>query len=194
MSIIEIKRALLSVSDKTGIVEFARWLAGRGIEIVSSGGTARILREKGVEVVEVEDVTGVPEMLGGRVKTLHPLIHGGLLADPDDPAHREDLRRLGISPFQMVVCNLYPFMEVPGVEQIDIGGVALLRAAAKNHAQVVVLSSPAQYSEVMEAVESGTLDRARRRRLAAEAFSYTASYDAAIAGWILPPKLFPTGC
>ncbi len=191
MSIIEIKRALLSVSDKTGIVEFARWLAGRGIEIVSSGGTARILREKGVEVVEVEDVTGVPEMLGGRVKTLHPLIHGGLLADPDDPAHREDLRRLGISPFQMVVCNLYPFMEVPGVEQIDIGGVALLRAAAKNHAQVVVLSSPAQYSEVMEAVESGTLDRARRRRLAAEAFSYTASYDAAIAGWILPPEALP---
>ena len=117
MSVVEINRALLSVSDKTGIVELARRLVDLGAEIVSSGGTARALHEAGVEVTTVEDVTGAPEMLGGRVKTLHPQIHGGLLADPEDPTHREDLRRFGIRPFQLVVCNLYPFSDTPDVEQ-----------------------------------------------------------------------------
>ena len=191
MSVVEINRALLSVSDKTGIVELARRLVDLGAEIVSSGGTARALREAGVEVTAVEDVTGAPEMLGGRVKTLHPQIHGGLLADPEDPTHREDLRRFGIRPFQLVVCNLYPFSDTPGVEQIDIGGVALVRAAAKNHAHLAVVTSPSQYSEVIAAMESGKVDGALRRRLAAEAFAHTAAYDADIARWISPAEPLP---
>lgn len=191
MSVFEVKRALLSVTDKTGIVEFARRLTGLGAEIVSSGGTARALREAGVEVTKVEDVTGAPEMLGGRVKTLHPNIHGGILADPDDATHREDLVRFGISRFQMVVCNLYPFEDDPGVEQIDIGGVALLRAAAKNHEHVAVISSPDQYAGVLQAMKSRGPDRGMRRRLAAEAFAHTAWYDAAIAHWITPAEALP---
>ena len=191
MSVFEVKRALLSVSDKNGIVGFARRLVDLGAEIVSSGGTARTLREAGVAVTATEDVTGAPEMLGGRVKTLHPLIHGGLLADPDDPSHRKDLHRFGIRLFQLVVCNLYPFAETPGVEQIDIGGVALVRAAAKNHAHLAVVTSPSQYSEVITALETGRVDEALRRRLATEAFRHTASYDAAIARWILPAEALP---
>ena len=180
------RRALLSVADKTGIVEFARRLAELGVEIVSSGGTARAIREAGMEVTATDDVTGAPEMLGGRVKTLHPQIHGGILADPGDPAHREDLRRFGIEEFQLVAVNLYPFADEPGIERIDIGGVALLRAAAKNHEHVAAVSSPDQYAEVIEALGSGGLDRGRRRRLAAEAFAHTARYDAAIARWFSP--------
>ncbi len=191
MSVVEIKRALLSVSDKTRIVDLARRLVDLGTEIVSSGGTARALREAGVEVTTVEDVTGAPEMLGGRVKTLHPHIHGGILANPDDPAHREDLRRFGIRPFQLVVCNLYPFSDTPDVEQIDIGGVALVRAAAKNHAHLAVVTSPSQYSEVISAMESEKMDEAYRRRLAVEAFTHTAAYDAAIAGWLSPAGALP---
>lgn len=186
-----LERALLSVSDKRGIVEFARGLEGMGAEIVSSGGTAGALRKAGVEVTPIESVTGFPEMLDGRVKTLHPHIHGGILADPDDPAHRDDLLRFGIAPFQLVVCNLYPFGERPGVEQIDIGGVTLLRAAAKNHAHVAVVSSPSQYGEVTDALNSQGLDQAFRRRLAVEAFAHTASYDAAIAGWIGRAQALP---
>ncbi len=189
---VRIKRALVSVSDKSGIVELGRFLVGRGAEVVSSGGTARTLMKAGVEVTTVEEVTGAPEMLGGRVKTLHPLIHGGILADPENAVHREDLTRFGVGPFQMVVCNLYPFGDAPGVEQIDIGGVALLRAAAKNYAHVTTVSSPGQYPEVMSALESGTLDLEMRRSLAAEAFAHTASYDAAIARWLSPPETLPS--
>ncbi|MDE0122812.1 MAG: bifunctional phosphoribosylaminoimidazolecarboxamide formyltransferase/IMP cyclohydrolase [bacterium] len=188
MSGFEVKRVLLSVADKSGIVEFARQLAGLGAEIVSSGGTARAIRSAGVEVTATDDVTGAPEMLGGRVKTLHPQIHGGILADPDDPTHQADLRRFGIEGFQLVAANLYPFAHEPGIEQIDIGGVALLRAAAKNHEHVAAVSSPHQYAEVIEALRSGSLDREWRRRLAAEAFAYTARYDAAIARWFSPPE------
>ena len=186
-----LERALLSVSDKSGIVEFARSLAKLGAEIVSSGGTAQTLVKAGVEVTPIESVTGFPEMLGGRIKTLHPHVHGGILADPDDPTHRDDLLRFGIAPFQLVVCNLYPFAERPGVEQIDIGGVALLRAAAKNHSHVAVVSSPSQYAELMEALNSQGVDQEYRRRLAGEAFTHTASYDAAIAAWIKPAEVLP---
>lgn len=185
------ERAILSVTDKTGIVEFARQLAGLGAEIVSSGGTARAIREAGVEVTDTEGVTGLPEMLGGRVKTLHPQIHGGILADPDNPIHQEDLQRFGIKPVQLVACNLYPFAKEPGIEQIDIGGVALLRAAAKNHEHVAAVSSPHQYAEVIGALQSGGLDRECRRGLAAEAFAHTAQYDAAISRWFSATEALP---
>ena len=186
-----VERALLSVSDKSGIVDFARFLAKQGVEIISSGGTARVLGEAGLSVTKVSEVTGFPQMLGGRVKTLHPHIHGGILADPDQPSHRMDLRRHGIDPFQLVVCNLYPFEDGPAVDQIDIGGVAMLRAAAKNHAHVAVVCSPRQYSEVMEALRTAGVGYDLRRRLAAEAFAHTAAYDAAIASWMSPPGVFP---
>jgi phosphoribosylaminoimidazolecarboxamide formyltransferase/IMP cyclohydrolase len=186
-----VNRALISVSDKRGVVGFARVLIDLGVEIVSSGGTARVLREGGVEVTGVEEVTGFPHMLGGRVKTLHPNIHGGILADPKDPAHQRDLLRFGIAPFQLVVCNLYPFAEAPAVERIDIGGVTLLRAAAKNHDHVAVVCSPLRYPQIGEALRSGTLDGALRRNLAAEAFAHTAGYDAAIAAWTFAPQTLP---
>ena len=184
-------RALVSVYDKDGLVPFVKRLVAGGYDIVSSGGTARALREAGVEVVDVEMVTGSPEILGGRVKTLHPKIHGGILArgEIDDA----DLAANDISRFDLVVCNLYPFRETvadPGadegdiIEKIDIGGPAMVRAAAKNHRHVGVVVSPAQYDEVASAVESGGLDDELRRRLAAEAFFHTAAYDAAIVGWI----------
>ena len=188
---VPVKRALLSVSDKSGIVDFAQGLAELGVDIVSSGGTARILRQAGLGVTEVEEVTGFPQMLDGRVKTLHPHIHGGILADPDRPSHQRDLLRHGITPFQLVACNLYPFDEEPGVDQIDVGGVAMLRAAAKNHAVVAVVCSPRQYGEVLEALRSGGTGEDLRRRLAAEAFAHTAAYDAAIAQWLAPPGAFP---
>ncbi len=191
MAQMAVKKALISVSDKSGIAEFARGLSTMGVEIVSSGGTARVISEAGLPVTQVEEITGFPPMLGGRVKTLHPHIHGGILADLDRSSHRQDLHRHGIAPFQLVVCNLYPFPQVPGVEQIDVGGVAILRAAAKNHAHVTVVSSPHQYSEVMAAWQSGGPGEDLRRRLAAEAFAHTAAYDAAIARWISPPLEFP---
>ena len=191
MTGLAVKRALISVSDKSGIVEFARALRGLGVEIVSSGGTARALGEGGLGVTEAADVTGFPPMLGGRVKTLHPHIHGGILADPDRSSHRRDLLRHGIVPFQLVVCNLYPFGQDPRTEQIDIGGPALLRAAAKNHAHVAAVSSPAQYPEMLAALRSGGPDADLRRRLAAEAFAHTASYDAGIAAWMSPPDALP---
>lgn len=191
MTGIKVKRALISVSDKTGIVDFARGLVALGVEVVSSGGTAGTLREGRVAVTEVREVTGFPHMLGGRVKTLHPHIHGGILADPDDPDHQQDLLRFGIVPFQLVVCNLYPFGDAPGLEQIDIGGVTLLRSAAKNHAHVAAVSSPSQYPEVIDALASGGLDRARLRRLAATAFAHTAGYDAGIARWLSGEETLP---
>lgn len=193
MSTIEVKRALLSVSNKAGLVPFARRLVEGGVTIISSGGTARSLSEEGIPVTPVSEVTGAPEILGGRVKTLHPRIHGGILADLESAAHLEDLSAQQIEPFQLVVVNLYPFRETvagkgvsdaEAIEQIDIGGPAMIRAAAKNHAWVGVVTSPDQYEDVAQAVESGGLDPALRLRLARAAFFHTASYDAAIVGWL----------
>ena len=189
---IEVRRALVSVYDKTGLVPFAARLARAGVEIVSSGGTASVLTGAGIEVTSVESVTGAAEMLGGRVKTLHPRIHGGILANLDDDAHRRDLDENGIEAFQLVVVNLYPFedtvaragtTEAEAIEKIDIGGPTMVRAAAKNHAHVGVITSPDQYEEVGAAVESGGLDDSLRLELAKAAFFQTATYDAAIVRW-----------
>jgi phosphoribosylaminoimidazolecarboxamide formyltransferase/IMP cyclohydrolase len=188
----------VSVYDKEGLVPFTRRLVSAGYEIVSSGGTASALADAGVPVTPVEEVTGSPEILGGRVKTLHPMIHGGILGRGD--ADRDELAEHGIEPFDLVVCNLYPFRETlarPGVEEseiiekIDIGGPAMVRAAAKNHRHVGVVVSPSQYDEVAAAIESGGIDGGLRRRLAAEAFFHTAGYDAAIAGWLGDDLLLP---
>ena len=199
MSRIAVRRALVSVSDKTGLVELARRLADAGVEIVSSGGTARHLIDSGIAVTAVEDVTGTPEMLGGRVKTLHPAIHGGILADPAVAEHRDDLDRHGIEPFQLVIANLYPFeaaVEAGAeraeiVEQIDIGGPALIRGAAKNHAAVGVVVSPGRYDEIAAVVETGGLSAELRLDLAREAFFRTAAYDAAIVTWFEQNNTIP---
>jgi phosphoribosylaminoimidazolecarboxamide formyltransferase / IMP cyclohydrolase len=188
----EVRRALLAVYDKTGVVELARGLAELGVSLVSSGGTAATLREAGLEVTPVEEVTGSPEMLDGRVKTLHPRIHGGLLADKRKPEHLAQLAEHGIEPFDLVVVNLYPFRETVAsgagtddvIEKIDIGGPAMVRAAAKNFESVGVVVDPSRYDEVLgEMREHGGLSRATRERLAAAAFAHTAAYDAAVAGW-----------
>ena len=186
------RRAILSVWDKTGLLELARGLVALGFELVASGGTSRALREAQVPVREVEEVTGHPEILGGRVKTLHPAVHGGILARRT-PEHLAELAAHGIGAFDLVVCNLYPFertvaqpgvTEEEAVEQIDIGGVTLLRAAAKNHAAVLVACEPGDYAEILSALQHGEADEALRRRLALRAFQHTAAYDAAIAGWL----------
>ncbi len=193
MSRIPVRRALVSVSDKTGLVEFCRRLVSGGVEIVSSGGTAAVLAGEGLEVTTVADVTGHPEILGGRVKTLHPRIHGGILADRSQPDHMAELAEHGIETFDLVVTNLYPFSstvarpeasEAEIIEDIDIGGPAMVRAAAKNHAHVGIVTSPDQYQVVAEAIEAGGLDVELRRELARAAFFLTASYDAAIVGWM----------
>jgi len=189
---IPVRRALVSVSDKTGLAELARDLHRAGVELVSTGSTAARIAEAGVPVTAVEDVTGFPEVLGGRVKTLHPAVHAGLLADPREPEHTDTLARLGIEPFQLVVANLYPFRQALAagargddlVEQIDIGGPAMVRAAAKNHAGVAVVVDPRRYGEVVAAARAGGFDDGERRRLAAEAFAHTAAYDTAIATWM----------
>ncbi|HEX8071178.1 MAG TPA: bifunctional phosphoribosylaminoimidazolecarboxamide formyltransferase/IMP cyclohydrolase [Pyrinomonadaceae bacterium] len=186
-----VRRALLSVSDKTGLVEFARALRGFGVELLSTGGTAQALRAAGLEVRDVADVTGFPEMLDGRVKTLHPRIHGALLAVRDNPAHAAALREHEIEPIDLVVINLYPFEQTvaragvtldEAVEQIDIGGPAMIRSAAKNHDGVAVVVSPADYAAVVAelAANRGATSRALRSRLALSAFMRTAAYDAAI--------------
>ena len=192
-------RALLSVWDKTGLVELARGLAELGWELVSSGGTAAALRDAGVPVTEVAEVTGAPEMLGGRVKTLHPAIHGGILADRSRPEHLDDLAARGIEPIDLVVCNLYPFRSDPSVELIDVGGPTMVRAAAKNFDGVGVVVRPEDYGPVLDELrEAGALSAATRRRLARAAFAHTAAYDAAIVGWfdsgaeegdVLPPTV-----
>jgi len=177
------------VSDKTGIEELARALVETGAEIVSSGGTAQVLEAAGVPVTPVEQVTGAPEMLGGRVKTLHPLIHGGILADRGEPSHLREIEQLGIAPIDLVVVDLYPFAralaeghgETELIEHIDIGGVALIRAAAKNWRAVTVVVSPESYPNLLGAVRSGGPSLELRRELALVAFSHTAAYDAAIA-------------
>ncbi len=199
MSVVPVKRALISVYDKAGLVPFAQRLEAAGVAIVSSGGTAKALSDAGVEVTAVEEVTGAPEMFGGRVKTLHPMIHGGILARLDNESDVADMEANGIEPFQLVVVNLYPFRETVAsgagddeiIEKIDIGGPAMVRAAAKNFRHVGIVSSPEQYEEVAEAVERGGLDADLRERLAAEAFFRTASYDAAIVGWIGDDLVIP---
>jgi phosphoribosylaminoimidazolecarboxamide formyltransferase / IMP cyclohydrolase len=189
----KIRRALLSVSDKTGLVDLARALHQLGFELVASGNTAAALREAGVPVTAVEDVTGAPEMLDGRVKTLHPRIHGGLLADLGKESHRADLDAHGVAPFALVVSNLYPFREGPDVETIDIGGPAMVRAAAKNYRWVGVVTDPAQYDGVLEELRTndGALGAETRRLLAIEAFAHTAAYDAAIVGWLQREEPLP---
>ncbi len=191
-------RALVSVYNKDGLVPFVRRLVAAGCEIVSSGGTATVLAAEGIPVVAVDEVTGSPEILGGRVKTLHPKIHGGILARGD--ADLAELEANDIERFDLVVCNLYPFRETLArpdatetdiIEKIDIGGPAMVRAAAKNHRHVTVVVSPDQYDEVATAIESGGVDDVMRRRLAAEAFFHTASYDAAIVGWIGDDVVIP---
>ena len=178
------KRALLSVHDKTGIADLARGLVEAGWELVSSGGPASVLADEGVPVVEVGEVTGAPEILGGRVKTLHPAIHGGILADRSDPGHLASLEARGIVPIDLVVGNLYPFTSDPGIELIDIGGPTMVRAAAKNHAHVGVVVDPADYRTVLAELRAvGSLSDATRRRLARSAFAHTAAYDAAIVAW-----------
>ena len=197
-------RALLSVEDKTGIETLARGLVALGADIISTGRTARVLEDAGVPVRAVADVTGFPEILGGRVKTLHPAIHGGILARRDDEAHMAELEQHGIAPIDLVVCNLYPFTETiaragvrldTALDNIDIGGVTLLRAAAKNFQSVTVIVRPEDYPDVLtELEESGTTSVETRRRLAALAFQHTASYDTAIAEYLrrgTPNALFP---
>ena len=170
--------------DKTGVVDLARGLVELGWELISSGGTARVIGEAGLPVTDVADHTGSPIMLGHRVVTLHPRIHGGILADRDDPEHRDDLERHGIDPIDLVVVNLYPFRAEPGIEMIDIGGPTMVRAAAKNHAHVGVVVDP-DYGAVLDELQAaGALSTATRRRLARAAFAHTAAYDAAIVGWL----------
>ncbi len=185
--------ALLSVSDKRGLVPLAEGLLAQGYALLSSGGTAAALAAAGLPVTKVAEHTGAPEILGGRVKTLHPRIHGGILARRDDPAHRADLEAQGITTIDVVVVNLYPFRATvadpavsweTAIETINIGGPAMVRAAAKNHADVAVLTDPDQYPGFLEALAAGQVDGSLRRRLALAAFAHTAAYDAAIATWI----------
>lgn len=176
------RRALLSVYDKTGVVTLARTLVDLGWELISSGGTHRTLTEAGMPVLAVADVTGAAEMLGGRVKTLHPAIHGGILADRS-PDHAAQLADRNIAPIDLVVSNLYPFVAEPSIEQIDIGGPTMVRAAAKNHAHVGIVVDPEDYAAVIAELRDGDLSSATRQRLARKAFAHTAAYDAAIVGW-----------
>ncbi len=176
--------ALISVYDKTGIADLASSLAALGWRIISSGGTARVIADAGVEVTDVADITGVPAILDHRVVTLHPKVHGGLLADPTDPNHLADMAEYGIEPISLVVVNLYPFGESPGIEFIDIGGPAMVRAAAKNHAHVGVVVEPTDYRIVIDELSAdGSLSASSRRRLARDAFAHTAAYDASIVTW-----------
>ena len=178
------RRALLSAYDKTGMVELGRALVDLGWELVSSGGTARVLAAAGLPVIPTEDVTGFPEMLGHRVVTLHPAIHGGILADRDEPDHVADMATYGVVPIDLVAVNLYPFGSDPSVELIDIGGPAMVRGAAKNHAYVTVLVDPADYDVVLDELRStGEVAATTRRRLARDAFAHTAAYDSAIVSW-----------
>ncbi|MYA85196.1 MAG: bifunctional phosphoribosylaminoimidazolecarboxamide formyltransferase/IMP cyclohydrolase [Acidimicrobiaceae bacterium] len=177
-------RALLSTFDKAGVVDLAAGLVELGWELIASAGTARVLEGAGLPVADVADYTGSPVMLGHRVVTLHPRVHGGILADREDPVHRADLEANSIDPIDLVVVNLYPFEASPGIETIDIGGPTMVRAAAKNHAHVGVVVDPADYQAVLDEFRSnGRLSAASRRRLAGKAFAHTAAYEATIAGW-----------
>lgn len=191
--LIAVRRALISVSDKTGITEFAQELSRHGVELVSTGSTAQTLRDAGLSVTDVAEVTGFAEALDGRVKTLHPAVHSGLLADLRLEDHRRQLDELGFAPFELVVVNLYPFEQTVAagepaadvIENIDIGGPAMVRATAKNHANAAIVVSPSRYAEVTQAVSSGGTTLELRRSLATEAFVHTAQYDAAVANWFL---------
>jgi len=191
-------RALVSVYDKTSLVPFARKLVGMGYELVSTGGSANELTRAGLPVTLVEQVTGFPEILGGRVKTLHPMIHAGLLARRDQQDHVATLRDMNIEPIDILVSNLYPFRETlldPGasdidkVEQIDIGGPAMVRAAAKNFADVLVVTSPADYEVIADSLERGEVDLAYRRELAAKAFQHVSVYDSLVASYLATDKV-----
>lgn len=201
---VPVRRALVSVYDKSGIGELAKGLREAGVEIVSTGSTATHIAAAGVPVTPVEDITGFPECLDGRVKTLHPAVHAGLLADRRKDEHVRQVKELGLAPFDLLVSNLYPFRETvaagasedAAVEQIDIGGPAMVRAAAKNHHSVAVVVDPAHYGEVLDAIRAGGFTLEQRRALAAGAFAHTAAYDAAVATWFaagydteLPPFL-----
>ncbi len=187
-----VRRALLSVYDKSGLVELATALHAAGVELVSTGSTAATVAAAGVPVTRVEDLTGFPECLDGRVKTLHPRVHAGILADTRRPEHLAQLDELGVAPFELVVVNLYPFTQTVAsgatpdecVEQIDIGGPSMVRAAAKNHPSVAVVVDPASYGDVVDTVRAGGFTLAQRTRLAAEAFVHTATYDVAVASWM----------
>src|SRR5260221_976592 len=194
----KIERVLISVSDKTGLVELASGLHALGVEILSTGGTAAALTSAGIPVVSVSEFTGSPEILDGRVKTLHPKIHGGLLGRRDDARHREQMAANGIKPIDLVVVNLYPFeatVAKPGctledaIENIDIGGPSMIRSAAKNHHDVAVLVDPADYAAVLDELRTGrgALSLATPQRLAPRAFPTTARYDGAIADYLRPP-------
>jgi phosphoribosylaminoimidazolecarboxamide formyltransferase/IMP cyclohydrolase len=198
--LIAVKRALVSVSDRSGLAELCAGLAALGVEIVATDSTGRHLAEHGIRSTPVADVTGFPEMLDGRIKTLHPRIHAGILADRDRPEHLRQLADAGIDPIDLVVVNLYPFRDAvlamkpwpEVVEQIDIGGPTMVRAAAKNHAGVAIVVDPARYDEVLaELRELGGVSAGTRRRLAADAFAHTAAYDAAISMWMAREETFP---
>jgi phosphoribosylaminoimidazolecarboxamide formyltransferase / IMP cyclohydrolase len=189
---IPITRALISVYDKSGLEELVRALHDAGVALVSTGGSAALIEGLGIPVTKVEDLTGFPECLDGRVKTLHPKVHAGILADRRLDSHVQQLEELGIEPFDLVVSNLYPFRQTvlsgaspdECVEQIDIGGPSMVRAAAKNHPSVAIVTSPARYADVLAAVAAGGFTLAERQRLAAEAFQHTATYDVAVASWM----------
>ncbi len=191
MTRVAIRRALISVYDKTGLADLASGLHAAGVEIVSTGSTAGVISASGVPVTLVEELTGFPERLDGRVKTLHPAVHAGLLADVAKPAHRIQLSELGIAPFELLVSNLYPFEAAVAagappeecIEQIDIGGPAMVRAGAKNHQHVAVITDPLRYGAVLEAVAGGGFTLEQRRRFAARAYAHTAAYDCAVASW-----------
>ncbi|HVE91820.1 MAG TPA: bifunctional phosphoribosylaminoimidazolecarboxamide formyltransferase/IMP cyclohydrolase [Actinomycetota bacterium] len=199
MDRIPIKRALLSVYDKTGLVELARALSDSGAELVSSGGTASALRDAGLTVRDVSELTSFPEMLDGRVKTLHPAVHGGILADRSKPEHLRTLAEHGIEPIDLVVSNLYPFdiqvgpgtPEAEAVSLIDVGGPTMVRAAAKNHSSVAVVVDPEDYGEVASAAGAGGTTLETRKRLAAKAFTRLSAYDAAVGSWLSGPEPLP---
>ncbi|MEZ0344390.1 MAG: IMP cyclohydrolase [Caldimicrobium sp.] len=189
----KIERALISVTDKTGIVEFAKELSSLGIEIISTGGTAKVIREGGVKVIDISELTGFPEILGGRVKTLHPFVHGGILFKRDDPEHVETIQKMGIKPIDMVVVNLYAFEKVvekkgdldTAIENIDIGGPTLLRASAKNFKYVTVVTDPADYPKVLEEIKTyGNTTLKTRFELAKKVFKLTSSYDQMIFNYL----------
>ena len=187
-----IRRALVSVHDKTDLVPISQALVAAGVELVSTGSTAGTIAAAGLPVTEVEQLTGFVECLDGRVKTLHPKVHAGLLADLRQETHRRQLAELGIAPFELLISNLYPFSETvlsgatpeECIEQIDIGGPAMVRGAAKNHSSVAVLTSPAQYPQLRAALDAGGFTLAERQALAATAYAHTATYDVAVASWM----------
>ena len=189
--LVTVRRALLSLSDKSGLEPLAAALVAHGVELVSTGGTARALRDMGHDVRDVSDLTGFPEMMDGRVKTLHPMVHGGLLAVRDNAAHTAAMDEHGIGAIDLVVVNLYPFAQTVAkgasrdeiIENIDIGGPSMVRSAAKNHAFVAIVTDPADYAEIIASLAAGGTSLALRKRLAGKAYAATAAYDVMIASW-----------